>query len=966
MAPHTSKGRTGPNQGRVMSKKLDILRPFRAVTRIGNRNSAPENPPAGLPGPARADAEMRGPSSDILPDNLRRLPGRAEGPGVSELAGDELEDVLSAVFDTGEERDPDSFDDTLFTRANDPAGSIRWRHRTRIRVQPVGSSSQRGLDALLSDSRSGDRTAGLSSELPEDDLFADLEDILTDTMLGDREDQISFSTPDILPAESRLLLRTVLGDPDESAETLPASAASRRDRDLLDDLLALPATPAIAGPERAPDPAAPDPHDNPLDALFGLPPGPATEPLPGPSGRRAPVARGADKTVSGPEDEPATARAATARPDPHFNVPAMVSRAPLRSVSEDELLRSLIGTLPAEAGSEPERLPDIAATQAGETPLGALLALSAAPAIIQPQGDADLPLSRPEAGRFDALFSLPVVPGTSPPPEAPSGSGLVAAATVESSSPGIPAAAESLGASAPAALSPPATPLDLGAEAGRVTLDHADSAPTPAGRPLPETRGDEDLIDWAADLISDDEDVPELRPELRPDSGGGQTGRRVRRPAQDRGTTDRDSRIDTLLAADAGPDPRTIDDVLDEDVLTDLLREDNDDLFLSPEDDEPPSQRPAADPATSPARRRSAGMDDLDRVLQMGAAKPTTASKWRTRLIWAAILGGLTWLAFQPYAFEVGGDFIIQPIDRAEARARTDGEITVINVAQGDWVEKDQILAVISNWDEERDVILNETDNARLRADLATLTRGASPEQINVAEEALRSAEVQVEITARNLARQETLFASGTIPEKEMLASRDQHDLAIAARNQAQAGLDLVNADASQTEVDAQLAAIARNDEELAFARLMLEYTNIRAPAAGQIVSSMTEVPVGAYLSTGSLFAEIENNRTVIAEIDLPEITVEEVALGATAELRLWSEPERSLFGTVQAIAPRAEESEFGPVIRVQVEVPNPDGDLSANMSGFGKISAGDRPAWQVFSRAVYRFFSIEVWSWLP
>jgi hypothetical protein len=128
----------------------------------------------------------------------------------------------------------------------------------------------------------------------------------------------------------------------------------------------------------------------------------------------------------------------------------------------------------------------------------------------------------------------------------------------------------------------------------------------------------------------------------------------------------------------------------------------------------------------------------------------------------------------------------------------------------------------------------------------------------------------------------------------------------------------------------------------------------------------MTEVPVGAYLSTGSLFAEIENNRTVIAEIDLPEITVEEVVLGATAELRLWSEPERSIFGTVHSIAPRAEESEFGPVIRVQVEVPNPDGDLSANMSGFGKISAGERPVWQVFSRAVYRFFTIEVWSWLP
>jgi multidrug efflux pump subunit AcrA (membrane-fusion protein) len=367
-----------------------------------------------------------------------------------------------------------------------------------------------------------------------------------------------------------------------------------------------------------------------------------------------------------------------------------------------------------------------------------------------------------------------------------------------------------------------------------------------------------------------------------------------------------------------------------------------------------------------PARRRSAGMDDLDRLLQVGTGKPTVASKWRARIVWAAILGGLVWLAFLPYAFEVGGDFVIQPIDRAEARTRTDGEVTAINVAQGDWVEKDQILAVISNWDEERDVVLNESDDERLRAELATLTHGARPEQIKVAEEALSTADVQVEITARDLARQERLYALGTIPEKEMLDARDAHEVAVAMRNQAQANLDLVKSGAQQTEIDAQLAAIARNDEELSYARLMLEYTNVRAPVAGQIVSDMTKVPVGAYLATGSLFAQIENNSTVIAEIELPEITIEEVQVGAQAELRLWSEPERSIFGTVRAIAPRAEESEFGPVIKVQVEVPNPDGDLSANMSGFGKITAGERPAWEVFSRAVYRFLTIEVWSWLP
>ena len=146
----------------------------------------------------------------------------------------------------------------------------------------------------------------------------------------------------------------------------------------------------------------------------------------------------------------------------------------------------------------------------------------------------------------------------------------------------------------------------------------------------------------------------------------------------------------------------------------------------------------------------------------------------------------------------------------------------------------------------------------------------------------------------------------------------------------------------------------------------MLEYTNIRAPVAGQIVSPMNAVPVGHSLPVGGLFAEIENNRTVIAELSVPEITIQEVTVGAPVELRLWSDPHTALTGTVRSIAPRAEAQEFGQVVRVQVEVPNPDGRLAANLTGFGKIAAEERPVWQAFSRAIERFFMIEVWSWLP
>ena len=373
--------------------------------------------------------------------------------------------------------------------------------------------------------------------------------------------------------------------------------------------------------------------------------------------------------------------------------------------------------------------------------------------------------------------------------------------------------------------------------------------------------------------------------------------------------------------------------------------------------------QPQQQPSTVP---QSDGMDHLDQVLKIGTARQTTFGKWRARLIWLALLGGLIYVGLLPYPFEVGGNFVVQPLDRSESRTRTDGEIITMSAAEGDWVKEGDILAVLSNWDEKRDVALNQADDAKLRADLATLTNGARPEEIKVVEQSLASAELQVSVAQKNLDLQNELLVSGTVSKKVVQDSENVYALAVAARDEAAAKLALVGSGAQKTEVDSLMAAISRNSEELKFSNLMLEYTNVRAPAAGQIVSSLSGVPVGAFLPKGGLFAELENNRVVIAEIEVPETSIDEVVIGADAELRLWSNPEDSLFGTVQSIAPRAEQRDFGWIIRVEVQVQNPAGKLAANMTGFGKISAAERPTWQAFSQAIVGFFKIELWSWVP
>jgi len=53
-------------------------------------------------------------------------------------------------------------------------------------------------------------------------------------------------------------------------------------------------------------------------------------------------------------------------------------------------------------------------------------------------------------------------------------------------------------------------------------------------------------------------------------------------------------------------------------------------------------------------------------------------------------------------------------------------------------------------------------------------------------------------------------------------------------------------------------------------------------------------------------------------------------------------------------------------VLRVVTEVPNPDGRLKSDMTGYAKIAAGDRPLWDVIFRPLIRWVRVKVWSWIP
>src|SRR3546814_18944234 len=83
---------------------------------------------------------------------------------------------------------------------------------------------------------------------------------------------------------------------------------------------------------------------------------------------------------------------------------------------------------------------------------------------------------------------------------------------------------------------------------------------------------------------------------------------------------------------------------------------------------------------------------------------------------------------------------------------------------------------------------------------------------------------------------------------------------------------------------------------------------------------------------------------------------------GGKAKAKVWAFPAGTFEGAVRSIAPSAEQGAYGKVVRVQVELQDPDHQLLPGMTGNAKIAGHWYPAIVVFTRALLRFFFVEVW----
>jgi multidrug resistance efflux pump len=335
-------------------------------------------------------------------------------------------------------------------------------------------------------------------------------------------------------------------------------------------------------------------------------------------------------------------------------------------------------------------------------------------------------------------------------------------------------------------------------------------------------------------------------------------------------------------------------------------------------------------------------------------------------MIWGSLAGALAIVAFLPYEYETGGEFHILPQQRIEVRARVSGELVEILADEGDWVEEGEIIGKVSNWDEKRDLAVTIAELDRAKANLESLQNSPVKEEVELAQRRVENAGAKIPFAKAQAERAAKLIEKGAISDANAEALRSEYDQALTELAVARANLELVKTGPMKSEIDAAKAEVARLTEERRFREDEFERTQLRATATGRIVTKNLQLQKGNYLNVGDLLAEIEDHRVARAEIDVPESDIGQVQIGDTVRLKAWAYSDFELPGNVVAIAPIAEEREYGLVVRVMTNIPNDDGLLKPKMTGYGKIHGSSMPVWEAYSRMIMRFFRIEIWSWIP
>ena len=357
-----------------------------------------------------------------------------------------------------------------------------------------------------------------------------------------------------------------------------------------------------------------------------------------------------------------------------------------------------------------------------------------------------------------------------------------------------------------------------------------------------------------------------------------------------------------------------------------------------------------------------------ERVAGAKALATRVASKKKRNLVIALVL--LSVLLFVPFKLRIRSDFRILSNEERVVRSQTAGTVDEIMVGEGDHVDTGELIAMLYDFDNERNLSLINGELAQKRAEFDLLEAGPRAEELDRAERLVATKETELTNVRRNLQqrtqmeqslvreqaelrlaqiefrRTRDLFEEGLGPRVDMEKAEAELEIQRSAVDETATSLDILT-ESNDREEDLTERELAEARSALVLLRAgfrseeiqqrqaevdMLESqqliladeikkNRIEAPITGTVVTPFVERLKGRHLSPGDELIRIVDVTNVWAEMLVPEKEMADVDPGSRVILKVRSYPSIDYEGRVAFIAPIAETIDGNQCVKVRTRI---------------------------------------------
>ncbi len=296
----------------------------------------------------------------------------------------------------------------------------------------------------------------------------------------------------------------------------------------------------------------------------------------------------------------------------------------------------------------------------------------------------------------------------------------------------------------------------------------------------------------------------------------------------------------------------------------------------------------------------------------------------------------------------VSGSGVLEAKDTVDVTSEVGGTVIWV-VEEGSRVKKGDILCKIDPHDYELALTQAELNykNARLKLEQAKIDLENQRKQLeqNLFDASISKDNTYIELqkTKRQLDDAERLYRVNAITLNELKTYRDNYNRALNSYTQALENIRLLESTKAyklaQLEKSVALAESSLEQAKLDLdkAKLNLSKTIIYAPIDG-IVADISVKRGGQNIAKETTLMSVLDTSTMKIKLEVDETDIPKVRIGLPVRVTCEAFPDKEFNGRVTNISPRATISNNIAIFKVQVEIPNPTGELRAGMTAEGEI----------------------------